>query len=224
MDTHDSLGDGRPAGSYLTGSHLTDVQFTGLLLGEIPPAVTAHLDACPLCAEEAQRVSSAIGSFEQQSRLWAERRAASRPMQTPERHPLLAWLRLPATPAAWSTAAVLALGVAIGIGFNLRTNFRKGTTVAVAPSAPAVRPAAVSLASAQPAREVAQVTGVLPATGASGVTRPARITPAVLKADNELLSAIDGELSASDAPSPSIYGLTVSSHRGPSRPVKGITD
>ena len=84
------------------GSHLTDAQFTDLLLGTIPHAVTAHLEACPQCAEEAHRVSGAIGSFAQQSQLWAERRAAARPMLQPACQPLLSWLD---RPAAWSAAA-----------------------------------------------------------------------------------------------------------------------
>ena len=65
-------------------NHLTDEQFADLLLGANPAAVQAHLKACSACAEEADRVAGAIGSFEQQqTRLWAERRAATSPMLTP---------------------------------------------------------------------------------------------------------------------------------------------
>jgi len=209
------------------GSHLTDAQFTDLLLGEIPSAVTAHLDACARCAEEAQRVSSAIGSFEQQSRLWAERRASTQPVQTPSRSPLLGWLHLPASSSAWSTAAVavvLALSVGIGLGFEFIHHTPE--TAAVAPAAAttqssAIQAATVQTAAAQPAPEISQAPTVR--TAASG-SRPTHVTPAV-KSDNDLLAAIDGELSASAAPSPSFYGLTtVSGHRASSRAVKGIAD
>src|ERR1035441_2887353 len=97
--------------SYLT--QLTDEQFTDLLLGTSPAAVTAHLSTCPQCAQEAQRVSSAIGSFAQQSRLWAERRAASLPMHSRDWQPALPWLHIPTKPQAWAAAGLAgALGLA----------------------------------------------------------------------------------------------------------------
>jgi hypothetical protein len=170
--------------------HLTDAQFTDLLLGTIPPAVIAHLEACPHCAEEAQRVSGAIGSFAQQSRLWAERRAAARPAQT--RQLSLAWLRVP--PIAW-VAATLTLAAGIGLFHRAQHHASATQTQTIA---------AVQPASARPA--------------------PAAITSATLKADNELLSAIDGELSADAAPSASAYGLTVSHHPARSQPATGISN
>ena len=95
--------------------HLTDAQFTDLLLGAIPPSVTAHLDTCPQCAQESQRVSGAIGSFEQHSRLWAENRIATQP-RTPVRQPALAWLN---RPAAWSgAAATVVLAAFLGISHS----------------------------------------------------------------------------------------------------------
>jgi hypothetical protein len=154
--------------------HLTDAQFTDLLLGTIPPAVTAHLDACPQCAQEAQRVSGAIGSFEQHSRLWAENRIATHP-RTPVHQPALAWLN---RPAAWSgAAATVVLATFLGIS---HTSYRTSNV-------------ALPVAAVQPA-------------------------PATLKSDNDLLSAINGELSADAVPPASMYGLKVDAHTPHSRP------
>jgi hypothetical protein len=105
--------------SYLT--QLTDEQFTDLLPGTSPAAVTAHLSTSPQCAQEAQRVSSAIGSFAQQSRLWAERRAASLPMHSRDWQPALPWLHIPTNPQAWA-AAGLAVALALGKGISLRVD------------------------------------------------------------------------------------------------------
>lgn len=154
-------------------THLTDAQFTELLLGTNPPAVRAHLDACPQCAKEAEQVSGAITGFEQQSRLWAERRAASSSALTPGRESASSWLH---RPQAW-TAAALALALATGIGISVRHNqpVQRAAAAAPAPTTP------------QP-------------------------SPATLKADNDLLTAIDGELRADDSTSASVYGLTTASH------------
>ena len=168
--------------SHLT--HLTDAQFTELLLGANPAAVRAHLEACPQCSEEADRVSRAIGSFEQQSRLWAERRAASRPLLATQPQPVLPWLH---RPQAW-TAAALAIALAVGIGVTVRND----------------HPRAVQLqAKVQPA--------------------PA-VSPATLKADNELLSAIDGELRADESTPATMYGLTVTSRGVRTRAPKRISN
>jgi len=170
-------------------AHLTDAQFTDLLLGAIPPSVIAHLESCPQCAEEAQRVSCAIGSFAEQSRLWAERRAASRPAHASARATPLAWLGVP--PIAW-IAATVALAVGLGIARRASHSAPPTQPVAAVQSAPAVAPAAV--------------------------------TSATLKADNALLSAINGELSADAAPSASAYGLTASHHSARSQPATGISN
>jgi hypothetical protein len=172
-------------------AHLTDTQFTELLLGTIPPSVTAHLEACPQCAEEAQRVSGAIGSFAEQSRLWAERRAASRSARMPARQTPLAWLGIPVAPIAW-VAAALALAAGLGIARRAEHSAPPTQPVAAVQSAPAVAPATV--------------------------------TSATLKADNALLSAINGELSADAAPSASAYGLTASHRSTRSQPATGISN
>jgi hypothetical protein len=166
-------------------NHLTDEQFTDLLLGTSPSAVQAHLKACSACAEEAERVSGAIGSFEQHSRIWAERRAAMPPIMAPVRPPVFEWLH---RPQAW-TAAALAIALAVGVGVSARNHH-----VPVAPA---------QVATAQPA--------------------PA-VSPATLKADNELLSAIDGELRADESTPASAYGLSTAAHESRNRPAKRMID
>lgn len=103
--------------------HLTDDQFTDLLLGAVPPDVAAHLAVCARCEQEAAQVSGAIGSFEQQSRLWAERRAWSTPLHSavpaPLRTRMQAGLRLPRASSAWYAAAA-SLVLALGIGLAHR--------------------------------------------------------------------------------------------------------
>lgn len=152
-----------------TGAHLSDEQFTGLLLGAIPANVTRHLESCPACAEQARRVSGAISSFARQSRLWAERHAATQQRLTaPARHPALAWLQRPAGIAAWSTmVAALVLSATVGLRHMEHAS----------------RPIATVAPAAQP------------------------VSPATLKADNELLYAIDDELHADTTPPVNRYGL-----------------
>lgn len=172
-------------------SHLTDQQFSDLLFGANPPAVKAHLEACEQCAEEADRFTLALGSFEQQSRLWAERRAASQPILVSHRQPAFPWLH---RPQAW-TAAALAIALAAGIGVAVRND--------IFGHKDRPRAAQQQLATAQPA--------------------PA-VSPATLKADNELLSAIDGEL-RSDASAPAaMYGLTATSRSARTQAPKRIAD
>jgi hypothetical protein len=166
------------------GNHLTDEQFTDVLLGTIPAAVTAHLSVCPLCAQEAERVSGAIGNFAQQSRLWAERRAATaQPLQAGGSQPAFPWLH---SPQAW-VATGLAVALALGIGVALRVDH--------------TRPAQQqTVARVQPA---------------------ARVSPTTLKSDNELLTAIDGELRADASATAGMYGLNATSrgvrNRSPKR-------
>ncbi len=167
-------------------SHLTDEQFADLLLGANPSSVQAHLKACPQCAEEAERISGAIGSFAQQTRLWAERRAASHPILAPQRQPVFEWLH---RPGAW-TAAVLAIAVAAGVGVSLRHQQSAHPQVAIAHTQPA----------------------------------SPQLSPATIKADNELLSAIDGELRADESTSASAYGLDVNARSAKARASKRISD
>jgi hypothetical protein len=177
----------QPAPAHLPVVHLTDAQFTDLLLGAIPPTVIAHLETCPQCAVEAQRVSGAIGSFAQQSCQWAERRAAARPTQMPARPASLAWLRAPIPPVAWIAAIFLLVA---GLGFAHRAHHR------------VLQPQTV--AAVQPA--------------------PAVVAPATLKADNELLSAIDGELSDTDLSGAQTYSLNANRQSTRAHSTKGISN
>ncbi len=162
-------------------THLTDEQFTDLLLGTSPATVQEHLKTCSACAEEAERVSGAIGSFAQHSRVWAERRAATRPLNAPTHVPVFEWLH---RPQAW-TAAALAIALTVGVGISAR-NHHAST-------------AQNQVATAQPA--------------------PA-VSPATLKADNDLLSAIDGELRADESTPASAYGLSTAARESRTRPAK----
>jgi len=166
------------------GGHLTDEQFTELLLGGRPAWAQAHLEECAECREEAERVAGAIGEFSEQSFMWAERRAAARPRQAAERHPALLWL---VRPQAW-TAAALTIALAVGVGMTLQRERARTTQQAVT---------------------TAQ-TGAAGATKTeTGVTtlQAATVAPATLKADNALLTAIDGELRADESTPASLYGL-----------------
>lgn len=214
----------RLTASHLTVAHLTDEQFTDLLLGAIPPAVIAHLASCPQCTEESQRVAGAIGSFAQQSRLWAERsttahsttarsttarrttarRTASRPAHMPTRQAPFAWLGIPIPPIAWVAATLM-----LAAGLSL---FHRAEHTASAPRQQ------VAVAARQ---------GTAPATSATPIVTPASVAPATLKADNELLSAVDGELTGADSSgvqtSVQTY-LTVGSHSARTHSAKGISN
>lgn len=159
-------------------THLTDEQFTDLLLGAIPSSVQAHLSVCPQCSQEAERVSGAIGSFAQHSRLWAERRAATaQPLQARDWHTAFPWLH---RPQSWVAAGLaVALALSVGIGISLRVDH--GRSAQQQQAAASVQPAAA-------------------------------VSPTTLKADNELLTAINGELRADDSATTSMYGLSGTSN------------
>jgi hypothetical protein len=148
--------------------HLTDEQFTDLLLGTNPPSVREHLRSCEQCAQEAERVSGAISSFSTQSRLWAEYRAASHPVMARQPQRTFTWLHLP---HAW-TAAAVAVVFAAGLGVFVHDDHLR--------SAP--RPAAN--------------------------VQPMAVSPTTLKSDNDLLTAIDGELREDDSSNVGMYGLS----------------
>jgi hypothetical protein len=50
------------------------------------------------------------------------------------------------------------------------------------------------------------------------------VSPATLKADNELLSAIDGELRADASTPASVYGLTAATHGARSKAAKRMSN
>lgn len=171
-------------------SHLSDTEFTDLLLGSIPPTVTAHLESCATCAEEARRVSSSILSFERDSRLWAEHRAAAQPaLVTPTGQG--SWLHVPGFGLAWQAAAALTVVCAgIGIGYQVQHRTEAPETIA----------------------------------SISAPQAFAHVSPSTLKADNDLLSAIDGELQAAATPPASVFGLQVSDRPSQSRKGSKVTD
>jgi hypothetical protein len=127
----------------VTNSHLSDADFTELLLGSIPAHVAAHLNACSGCAEEARRVSNAIGGFERQSRVWAERRAATQQsVQASPRNPILAWLQRPVGIATWSAAtAALLLAATMGLHHLDQPVSQDIPVASVAPAQQQVTPA-----------------------------------------------------------------------------------
>lgn len=167
--------------------HLTDEQFAELLLGAEPAAVREHLAACAQCSAEAEQVGGAIGSFERESRLWAERRAATAAaIEVGERQPGWAWLQ---RPQGWAAGAVVVIAMAAGVGVTVRSERQPGV--------------------AQPVAKVA--------------TAP-EVSAATLKADNELLAAIDGELRAEDTTPASVYGLAAGSRGGRAKAQKRISN
>jgi hypothetical protein len=166
--------------------HLSDEQFTELLLGTKAPAVRAHLEVCPQCSKEAERVSAAIGSFQQQSSLWAEHRAATaQPLHVRDSRPAFSWVH---RPLAWSAAA-LVIALTAGIGISRHADHSQPNQQPVAQEQPVVV-----------------------------------VTPGTLQSDNQLLSAIDGELRADDSTANGMYGLNVASHETPTKSVRRLTN
>lgn len=206
-------------------NHLTEEQFAELLMGATPAPVQEHLKACAECAAEAERVAAAIGSFEQQSRLWAERRAAVRPALTAQIQ-RGGWAGIFARPQAWAAAA---LAVAMGAGIALSSHRQRPaehTMAAVQDSAqdsapPSAAPSPASGDDQTSQSEQALAAAARPILPAN--SHAAHLNPSKLKADNELLSAIDGELRADAAP-PNLYGLDVSSHVVRSRSAERIAN
>lgn len=181
--------------------HLTDEQFAGLLMGTTDAAVRDHLRACGQCSVEAERVAAAIGSFERQSRLWAERQVASGPGLSAAQRSSFAWAGIFARPQAW---AAVALAVAAGLGLGVAISaHREPPQQAIVARQPVTSPA-----NAQSAPSSLQTAAVNPPP-MEGNARSASVASSKLKADNELLSAIDGELRADAAPV-NLYGLSAS--------------
>jgi hypothetical protein len=203
--------------------HLSDEQFAELLMGGSPARVQAHLAECAECRAEAERVGGAIGEFSEQSRLWAERRAAARapqaaarPLRAAERESVLAWLARPqgrlvrpqswlVRPQAWASAA-LAIALAVGIGVTIEREHSRTAQADAAKAHAGVAAARVEATTVQ-AQAKAQAGATLVQARAAARLEAA-VRPATLKADNELLSAIDGELRADESAPASLYGLT----------------
>ena len=194
---HDSNGE----------QHLTDEQFTDLLMGTRPSWVQTHLMECAECREEAERVSGAIGDFAEQSRLWAEQRVAARPVRVVEREPALAWLL---HPQVW-VAGAMAAALAVGIGMTLHTD--------------RARPVQQAMVTAQSNAVKTQAQAVTKVqTVATTVQAEVKVPRAKLKADNALLTAIDGELRADESTPESLYGLVATSYGTTTKTVKRTTN
>lgn len=182
--------------------HVTDEQFTELLMGAGPASVQAHLKACSQCREEAERISGAIGDFAEQSQLWAERRAAARRVPVEERESALAWLL---RPQAW-VAGAMATALAVGIGMTLHREHAQPVQQAVATTQAGAAKVQAEAAKVQPEAVKAQA--------------EVKVPRARLKADNALLSAIDGELRADETTPASLYGLEATSYGSGMKTVK----
>ncbi len=165
-------------------SHLTDEQFADLLLGTKTPAVRAHLDTCPKCSQEAERMSTAIGSFQQLSSAWAERRAATaEPLRAADAR-RFSWSH---RPLAWSAAA-LVIALTAGFGISRHADHPQQAQQPVA------------------------------------LVEPAVVPKATLQADNQLLSAIDGELRTNESTATGMYGLSAPSHEARTKSVRRLTN
>jgi hypothetical protein len=187
--------------------HLTDEQFTELLMGAGVASVQAHLKACAQCREEAERVSGAVGDFAEQSLLWAERRVAELPVRETEREPTWAWLL---RPQAWAIGA-MATALAIGIGVTLHRE--------------QARPVQHAIVTVQrdATKTQAQAETKAPAA-ATKAQAEAKVSRASLKADNALLSAINGELRADESTPASLYGLEAGSNGSGLKAVERTTN
>ena len=98
--------------------HLTDEQFTDLLLGLDDGTAAAHLNSCEHCCREMARVEETMGMLREASMDWSRQRVAEMP--TP-RAGFFERLGLSFRPAAgMAMAAVLA--VAVAVPFLIRDN------------------------------------------------------------------------------------------------------
>jgi len=185
--------------------HLTDEQFTELLLGGRPAWVQTHMQECAACREEAERVAGAIGDFSAQSQLWAERRAAERVPRTAERKSAFAWL---VRPQAWAGAA-LTIALAAGIGMAVHQEHARTVQQAAATA-----PASVKVQAAAATEQAS----------ATKKQAEATVSPTTLKADNELLTAIDGEMRADESTPASLYGLDTDSSGTGTKTVQRISN
>lgn len=98
----------------MRGHHLTEEEFTELLVGEAGRRhadVREHLVECVACRTELEQVSAAMGSFETMSLQWAEREAPAR-VRVPRPWELLRIAR-----PAWglATASLVAAGIVFGM-------------------------------------------------------------------------------------------------------------
>lgn len=180
--------------------HLTDEEFAELLIGAMSAPVQDHLKGCGDCSAEAECVSVAIGDFAQQSYLWAERHTASWPSPSAEQRQTASW-RIFVQPQVLVAAA---LAVVIALGGVISVHRRQPEQAVAVLQLQKASQSNLQIAAAQ--QGVSSTKPVVPASSLANYPPPSQ-----LRADNELLSAIDGELSAGSTPTV-LYGLDASSH------------
>ena len=91
--------------------HLTDEQFTDLLLGLDDGTAAAHLNSCEHCRHEMARVEETMGMLREASMDWSRQRVAAMPTPQPGFCERLGLSFRPA--AGMAMAAVLAVAVAV---------------------------------------------------------------------------------------------------------------
>lgn len=91
--------------------HLTDEQFTDLLLGLDDGTAAAHLNSCEHCRHEMTRVEETMGMLREASMDWSRQRVAAMPTPQPGFFERLGLSFRPA--AGMAMAAVLAVAVAV---------------------------------------------------------------------------------------------------------------
>jgi hypothetical protein len=100
----------------------------------------------------------------------------------------------------------MATALAVGIGMTLHREY--------------VQPVQQATVTAQPYVHTTQAETVKVQPVAVKVQAETKITHSTLKADNALLTAIDGELRADESTPASLYGLEASSYRTSAKSVK----
>jgi anti-sigma factor RsiW len=110
---------GQQLASHLN-PHLSDDQFSDLLIGDCSLEVRRHVDACPQCQNEFKLVQSAIDGFGATSLQWAEERE---PRSISPSSQLFFQCRSLGT---WAAAALLAAAVL----FEVHQGWTVGTPVA----------------------------------------------------------------------------------------------
>ena len=94
----------------MTGPHLTDEQFTGLLSGDYTADASRHVQECAQCQGEFERVQASIEDFVTLSLEWSERRASTA-ISVPS-----AFVRAWQSASSWAAAAaVLAAAILFGV-------------------------------------------------------------------------------------------------------------
>ena len=107
----------------MTGHHLTDEQFAGLLSGGCDP--DDHLLECPQCRQELRKVQASLDDFASLSLQWAEQRASA---SISTRSVLLRGWQ---SASAWTAAAAADLTAAVLFAGQLpRTRTQQDTSVA----------------------------------------------------------------------------------------------